>query len=207
MARNRFPFVLASGALAMLAAACGQRDTGDSVTVPAATPTPVPGISNAEPAVPAQFNAAVPAVRFLRIGMPLEELKAQTVQIDWSTRNLEGADYQVATVTLETDQKVSGIFDAEGNIYSIEADTPGITDNNGIGVGAPLSDVQAAYPDGRLIIGLEEGRYANYLTGGMLVIQFNPDDLDDTCFAVPADCSPPATLPARKLVLFGTPVG
>lgn len=92
MAHKRFPIVLASGALALHASACGQPDTGDSVTVPAATPTPESGISVAKPAVPARFNATVPAMRFRRIGMPLDELRAQAVPVERSTRNLEGAD-------------------------------------------------------------------------------------------------------------------
>ncbi len=107
------------------------------MTVPAATPTPEPGISGAKPAVPARLNAAVPAVRFRRIGLPLDELRAQTVPVERSTRNLEGADEAKAAVNLETGQTVTGNFGAEGKLCNIGADTPDIAGNTGIGISAP----------------------------------------------------------------------
>ncbi len=180
IARKRFPIVLASGTLALHASACGEPAPGDSVTVPAAKPTPEPGISGAKPAVPARLNAAVPAMRFRRIAMPLDELRAQTVPVERSTRNLEGADEAKAAVNLETGQTVTGNFGAEGKLFNIEADTPGIAGNTGIGIGAPLSDLPGGYPDGRLISSLEEGRYASDPSCA------KTGPLRDSCWPIPA---------------------
>lgn len=194
----------AFAAIALLSA-CGQPSGTDAVPE-AETPQPVASMGSEEPPPPPQVNSAVPGIRFLTIGMSEEELKAHDLPVSWGTRNQEGEAYDLATVELEPGAAATGVFDLDGKLYSLEIESEGIRDNHGLGVGSTLAEISTAYPQGRMIYGVEEGRHAAFLTGGVLVFRFDPADLADSCFAPEAECTPPEGLTAEKLVVFGQPI-
>ena len=61
-------------------------------------------------------------------------------------------------------------------------------DFRGIRVGSPLSQVRSAWPDGKLLWGLEENRtFAVFLTGTRVVFRFSPEDIPSAAFKRPAE--------------------
>lgn len=149
-----------------------------------------------------QVDPKVPAISFLRIGMTTSELKSLDVPVGWETRILEGDEYPTATVTLGPDQFVTAVFGPDHVLDNLQVSSGSIKDTRGIGVGSTLADLEAAYPDGHLIYGEEEGRYVSFLAEDSLIYRFDPQDLDDACFDFQGNCSPPPTLAVRSLSLY-----
>ncbi|MBK8196860.1 MAG: hypothetical protein IPK75_00720 [Acidobacteria bacterium] len=197
----------------LMAAACGEPGSAPDGTaglsdVPesVASPEPVETIGEPVEEAPLEVNAALPGLRFLQIGMTAEELKAHDTPMTWGTRSLEGEEYETADVELAPGAVVTATFDLEDKLYSLEIASLEIRDNHGTGAGSTLEEVQQAYPEGRLAYGLEEGRYATFLTGGLLVFQFDPADLPETCFEPQPLCEPPVGIKARRMVIYGQPI-
>ena len=61
-------------------------------------------------------------------------------------------------------------------------------DFRGIRIGSPLSQVRSAWPNGKLLWGLEESRtFATFLTGTRVVFRFSPEDIPSVAFKRPAE--------------------
>ena len=79
---------------------------------------------------------------------------------------------------------------SDGSLYRMVTSSPAAIGPGGIAVGTPYKDLQAKFPDGRLIYGIAHGYYVVFTAGKHLYFDFDPRDMYEGAFALP-DVPPP----------------
>lgn len=118
----------------------------------------------------------------MKVGMTIFDVKTLDLPKKFKTLELEGDSYAAVDVFQCTNGTATGIFDAEGTIVRIETLSPNFLSAKNVGVGSIFRSIRAAYPNGRLIYGTEEGRYLRYVTGTRLIFDFSPSLLPLSCY-------------------------
>lgn len=134
------------------------------------------------PSVVAGIDASSGSLAGLRIGMTKGQLFAAGNSIIDRSVMQEGDEYIVMDVSLPGGLAVECWFD-QGRIERLRTISKGLVDEKGIGVGSTLAALKAAYPDGRLVTGNEDGRrYANFVNRSRVVFEMDMAGLPQECF-------------------------
>lgn len=154
------------------------------------------------------IDASNGSIAGLRTGMTKAQLVATGHAIIKRSVMQEGDEYDVMDVSLRDGLIVECWFD-DGRIERLRTTAEGMSNEKGVGVGSTLAMLQAAYPDGRLITGNEDGRsYANFINGSRVVFEMDRDALPQACFhdeSVGCDARP--DLRVRGVVVHSGPAG
>lgn len=155
-----------------------------------------------------RIDASNGSIAGLRTGMTKAQLVATGHAIIERSVMQEGDEYDVMDVSLRDGLIVECWFD-DGRIERLRTTAEGMSNEKGVGVGSTLAMLQAAYPDGRLITGNEDGRnYANFINGSRVVFEMDRDALPQACFhdeSVECDARP--DLRVRGVVVHSGPAG
>ena len=94
----------------------------------------------------------------------------------------EGETFITAKIKAERGVEIKVEFDANKKLELLKTTSPNAVDLRGIRPGSSLSDVEAAWPNGKLYYGAADGRYVRYITGTNVIYTFDPDDMDPQAF-------------------------
>lgn len=136
----------------------------------------------AAPLVAADVDASHGSIAGLHTGMDKDQLLAAGYVITERSVMQEGDEYLVIDVSLNDGSIIECWFD-DGRIERLRTTAEGLNDAKGIGVGSTLAALKAAYPDGRLITGVEDGRrYASFVNRSKVVFEMDMKALPQACF-------------------------
>ena len=144
-------------------------------------------------------------------GVPIELKEADIYRLPhpvkkttyWSEEAGENITYY--TIDAERDVKITADFRDDGTLESLRTSSPNAVGPKGIGVGSSLSEIRAAWPEGRLDYGadLHAGRYVSFGTEADLWYYFEPDDMPAQAFVRDYDKSREIAVPNLKVKTIG----
>lgn len=133
-----------------------------------------------------RINTSLGAVGRIQTGMTESDLDRLGYQSERSEVVLEGDTYTSIQLEISDGKNVECLI-ASGVVDSISIRASGILDENEIGVGSTLGRLREAYPEGKLLIGDADGRYANFVNGTKVVFQMDQSNLEPACFEYEVD--------------------
>lgn len=127
------------------------------------------------------INSSSGTLADIYVGMKESDLL--TLGYQSSRRNvvIESDNYTVIDVALEKDVTVECVI-YSGELVEFSASSTKMRDERNIGVGSKLHELERAYPNGRLLVGDEDGRYANFVNGTRVVFELSQAAIDLHCF-------------------------
>ena len=114
-------------------------------------------------------------------GMSHDQLLALNRPIQARSVRLEGDEYQALDLILD-DGMVAECLMIDGKVERISTRSSLLRDEKNLGVGSHLSDLRGAYPSGDVIVGDDEGRYANFINGSNVVFELDTTVIGIDCF-------------------------
>lgn len=137
----------------------------------------------AAPAVAADRAAAVACQEVGFYGIPFalmyEDIGTLGLPYTLGSESAEGAQLRTATFSVSSSVSITVVFDARGRLAELRTSSRAATGPRGIRVGSTQSQVQAAWPEGKLYYGNgETGPYAIYFTGTNIGFRMSEDDAD-----------------------------
>ena len=138
------------------------------------------------------------------VGMTMQEVKKLAPDAKWSQLTAEGDTYTQVEVEVLPGITITGVFDQLDMLYSLSSQSTEFhLPSMGQVIGATLEILQRRFPDGRLVRGYADGKFANFITGTHLILRFNPDDLPCECFDSVTDCTTPKDLAVEEIYVTG----
>lgn len=134
------------------------------------------------------LHANFPKIYELKLGQPAINIEHLAVQFNIEEIFDENGRRQIYQF-LYRGQSVEADVDELGNIYSLTILEGDIEDVFGSKIGTKLSELKENYPDGRFIIGREEDLFANFITPGHLIFEFDVTSFPADCFEFPKECN------------------
>ena len=95
---------------------------------------------------------------------------------------LEGDAYVEIDVKISEQATLACLFDSSGSLHRFSTTSVAVRDEHGSGVGTMLRDLKQRYPTGKVLIGDEDGRYANFITRSRVIFQLDQNRIGDICF-------------------------
>jgi len=128
-----------------------------------------------------RINSSLGTLADIRTGMTEEELWSLGYPSSRRSVVLEGDEYKVVDVVISDDVSVECLLDA-GIVELFSITSAAVRDENGMGVGSSLFELKNAYPQGKVLVGDEDGRYASFVYGSRVVFELDQDAIDLQCF-------------------------
>lgn len=89
-----------------------------------------------------------------------------------------GEHYSTAEIIAKDGVELDVSFDSKGRLYQISTRSPGAVGRKGIRIGSPLSEVRAAWPNGKLSYGSStHGTFVSFSTGTNVTYSFDYKDM------------------------------
>ncbi|NYF36572.1 hypothetical protein [Stenotrophomonas sp. JAI102] len=153
----------------------------------------------------AAINSSLGSVANIRTGMSSADLSALGLPMRFRSVLMEGDSYAVVDAVIESGAVVECLMES-GKVYSLTVTSPLPRDEEGMGVGSTLSELRATYPAGRLLIGDEDGSFANFVNGTNVVFGLRQDMFDPKCFdSMAMECAEPKEVAVVKVVVNSGP--
>jgi hypothetical protein len=156
--------------LAVLLSACGAQSQGAR-----------PGVAEANQKAYV-IDSLLGRVGDIHLGMSESELIALGYPAVRKPVVLEGDSYVEIDVKISERAALACLFDSSGSLYRFSTTSVAVRDEHGSGVGIMLRDLKQRNPAGKVLIGDEDGRYANFITGSKVIFQLDQNRIGDTCF-------------------------
>lgn len=110
--------------------------------------------------------------------LTLSKIKRLPYRAEVGHRTSEGERYNTAVIAAADGVRVEISFDQEGKLWEMETVSPNAIAPGGLRVGSRLSDVRAAWPQGKLTWYIEEhDPFVTFVTGTNLAFSFNSGDM------------------------------
>jgi len=178
--------------------------------VPTSAPPTIPQTTRANS--PVIIDAKGDVVRFYGIPMNLKPSGLKRYRYKVGHFSAEGDTYTFYTIAAQDGVEVDVQFH-EGRLVSVRTSSPNAVGPRDVGVGSPLSAVEAAWPEGSVTFGIEE--HSTYVTfpaaepGFMpnVYYYFDPEDMpphayEGEIWKKRADAEVPKTIRVKSLAIF-----
>lgn len=143
----------------------------------------------------------------IHVGMAEDDLLSLGYPVSHRSVVLEGDEYAIVDVTIKEDVNVECLLDS-GRVEKFSVTANSVRDENAVGVGSKLSELRHAYPQGRLLVGDEDGRYANFVNGSRVVFELDQEGIDLRCFESPGvSCDIDPDTEVVRVVVNAGPAG
>lgn len=147
-------------------------------------------------------DSAAGSLRGIYVDMSQEELSSLGYPTSTGSVVLEGDEYTTVDVELDEQIVIEGLIDFSGHLYQFSTTSESVRDERGVGVGTSLLELRQSYPEGRLFVGDEDGRYASFVNGSKVIFFLEKDLIDDACFDEPSKkCEVNDQVKVEKLVV------
>lgn len=127
------------------------------------------------------------SLKGIHLGMSESELSSLSYPKSRGSVILEGDEYVTINVELAGPVVLECILDGAGNVYKFSTTSALVRDENGFGVGTPLHELKAKYPDGKSLVGDEDGRFASFVNGSKVIFSLDKRNIADVCFDEPTE--------------------
>lgn len=117
----------------------------------------------------------------VRVGMTEEQLIALSYPVFISSITEEGDEYRTIRVTLPEGVVIDTIF-SSGTLHRFVVTSPKVRDRLDSGVGTTLGELRKKYPGGKLFIGYEGVKHANFVSGSKVIFRLDMNEIDERCF-------------------------
>lgn len=131
-----------------------------------------------------EINSSRGSLKDIHVGMSESELLSLNHPGSRRSVVLEGDEYPVIDLKIGDNITLECLI-ATGKLYSFSTTAINVRDENNAGVGTSLSELKISYPKGKVAIGDEDGRYANFINGSRVVFQLDQSEIDRKCFDAP----------------------
>lgn len=128
------------------------------------------------------IDSSVGSLADLFVGMTESELMSIKRPMVQRTIIQEGDAYKVVSVTLGDGVVVDCVFDLQGILHRFSSTSRKVHDADGSGVGTSLSELKRRFPKGRLVMGEEDARYINFVSGSRVLFELDQAGIRDSCF-------------------------
>lgn len=118
----------------------------------------------------------------VRVGMTAAQVRALGYPTLDSSVMEEGERYPTMRVTIADGVELVALF-AGDLLHRYTVTSPRVTTRLGSGVGTTWGELKQMYPDGRLLIGYEAGKHANFVSGSKVIFHLDMGQIDEACFA------------------------
>ena len=117
----------------------------------------------------------------VRVGMTAAQVRALGYPTLASSVMEEGERYPTMRVTIADGVELVALFAGE-LLHRYTVTSPRVTTRLGSGVGTTWGELKQRYPDGRLLLGYEAGKHANFVSGSKVIIRLDMGQIDEVCF-------------------------
>lgn len=133
------------------------------------------------------IDSSAGSLKGVYVGMSESDLSSLGYPQSRGSVILEGDEYVTVNVTLGEPVALDCTLDADGAVDRCSTDSLLVHDEKGAGVGTALNELKAMYPEGRLLIGDEDGRFASFVNGSKVIFALDKSRIDDLCFDDPTE--------------------
>lgn len=148
-----------------------------------------------------QIESSSGSLDGIRVGMSKRDLMSLNYSFTRRSITMEGDEYDVIDVLTEKDVTIECVLNY-GKVEIFSTISRLVHDEKKIGVGSTLAELRSAYPLGRVLVGDEDGRYANFVNGSRVIFEINKDEIDSSCFESPQGaCDLDSNLKVVKVVV------
>ena len=134
------------------------------------------------------FDIKKPGILDLEIGQTKEFLTRNNFSFETKKFYTESGEEEMFRVNI--DRAVFDLFfDENDRVREIVSSYEELRDFYGNGVGTSLKKLKLNYPTGHFAVGLEEDKFANFVTPGHVIFVFDTEEFSDGCFTFPRQCA------------------
>ncbi|RNF86352.1 hypothetical protein EER27_02735 [Lysobacter psychrotolerans] len=131
------------------------------------------------------IDSSVGSLKGIYVGMSESELSSLRYSESRGVANFEGEEFVTVNVALDGRVSLDCVLNEDGSVYRFSTVSPLVRDEKGLGVGTALYELKAAYPEGKFLVGDEDGRFASFVNGSRVIFSLGKERIDELCFDEP----------------------